>query len=162
LDNSPQQSAWKPWLAAILWTCVIATESSDIFSSSHTSRFLYPFLTWLFGPLNPVRYEFWHEIGRKAGHVIGYAILCFFFFRAWRASLPQGHLRWSMKWAALAWLFTAIVASLDEWHQNYIPSRTGSLRDVLLDCGAGLVMLILLYRWTRKRSAADTESAFAD
>ena len=32
---------------------------------------------------------------------------------------------------------TAIVASLDELHQTYLPDRTGVMQDVLLDtCGA--------------------------
>lgn len=149
-------SAWKPWLAAILWTLIIATESSDMFSASHTGRYLYPFLTWLFGPLDPVRYEFWHGFARKSGHVFGYGILCYLYFRAWRATLPQDWPRWSVKWGVLAWLFTAIVASLDEWHQSYIPSRTGTWHDVLLDSTAALIALILIRFWIARRTGDRT------
>ena len=46
---------------------------------------------------------------------------------------------------------TALVACLDEWHQTYLPSRTGNLHDVLLD-GSGalvaqIVIFLLLYPW---------------
>jgi VanZ family protein len=152
LPTSSLISAWKPWLAAILWTLIIATESSDMFSASHTGRYLYPLLTWLFGPLDPVRYEFWHGLARKSGHVIGYGILCFLYFRAWRSTLPQAWPRWSIKWGILAWLFTALVASLDEWHQSYIPSRTGTWHDVLLDSTAALFSLILIRFWIARRT----------
>ena len=40
---------------------------------------------------------------------------------------------------------TALVASLDEWHQTYLASRTGSLRDVLLDSSAALTAQIMIF-----------------
>jgi VanZ family protein len=39
---------------------------------------------------------------------------------------------------------TALVASLDEWHQTYIPSRTGTLHDVFLDSFAALTMQVVI------------------
>ncbi len=42
--------------------------------------------------------------------------------------------------ALLALLCTGLVASADEFHQTFIPSRTGSPRDVLLDC-CGVIIL---------------------
>jgi VanZ family protein len=131
-----------------------------MFSSSHTGRYLYPFLTWLFGPLDPVRYEFWHGLARKTGHVVGYGVLCFLYFRAWRATLrpvetqedERSLQRWSLKWATLALILTAFVASMDEWHQSYIPSRTGTWHDVLLDSTAALVALILIRFWISRRT----------
>jgi len=63
-----------------------------------------------------------------------------------------------LKWATLALIFTAFVASMDEWHQSYIPSRTGTWHDVLLDSTAALVALILIRFWISRRtkSAAAT------
>jgi VanZ family protein len=34
---------------------------------------------------------------------------------------------------------------LDEWHQSFLPSRTGTFRDVILDSTAGLVAQITLF-----------------
>jgi len=54
----------------------------------------------------------------------------------------------------LSWLGTVFVAAMDEWHQSYIPSRTGTWRDVVLDSGAGLVFLLIAYVWLRRSGAA--------
>jgi VanZ family protein len=83
---------------------------------------------------------------RKSGHVLGYGILSALLFRAWRATIfVPGHPRWSVVWARIALFMTALVASLDEWHQTFLPSRTGTIRDVVLDSVAALAMQVVLY-----------------
>jgi VanZ family protein len=52
-----------------------------------------------------------------------------------------------LPWATIAVLGTALVASLDEWHQSFLPSRTGTPRDVLLDSCAGIAAQILVFLW---------------
>jgi VanZ family protein len=37
-------------------------------------------------------------------------------------------------------------ALLDEYHQSFVPSRTGSIYDSLIDISGGLVALLLI-RW---------------
>jgi len=49
---------------------------------------------------------------------------------------------------------TALVASLDEWHQTFIPSRTGTYKDVLLDSAAALCVQILLFLLLSRRASA--------
>jgi len=133
------------WITAILWLIVIAIESTALLSSSNTSRILYPLLHYLFG-LDWDRFEVWHFYIRKSGHVVGYGILSILLFRAWRASLPaMTGVKWTPRWATIAILGTALVASLDEWHQSFIPSRTGRWQDVVLDTCAGLAAQILLF-----------------
>ncbi len=137
----------KAWIAAILWLIVIAIESTAYLSSHNTSRILYPLLHFLFG-MDPAQFEHFHFYIRKGGHVFGYGMLSILLFRAWRETLPviNGG-RWTLRWATLAVLGTAVVASLDEWHQSFIPSRTGTPWDVLLDtcAGVGAQILLLLY-----------------
>lgn len=146
---SDKNQAIKAWIAAILWLIVIAIESTSYLSSENTSRILYPLLHFLFG-MNTERFEFWHFYIRKGGHVIGYGTLSILLFRALRATT---HLRttsrWTFRWAAFAVLGTAVVASLDEWHQSFIPTRTGTPRDVALDTCAGIVAQVLLILWIR-------------
>jgi len=60
--------------------------------------------------------------------------------------------QWIRLLPVFAWLGTAFVATMDEWHQSYIPSRTGTVWDVLLDSAAGLTVLILWYLLLRIRS----------
>ena len=135
----------KTWIAALLWLTLIVIESSGTFSSENTGRFLYPFLHSLFG-VDLLHFPTWHFLLRKTGHVIGYGCLSILLFRAWRATIPvAGHDRWSLVWARIAFFMTALVASLDEWHQSFLPSRTGSIRDVALDSAAAIVAQVLLY-----------------
>jgi VanZ family protein len=152
--TSDQKELLKAWIAALLWIALIAIESTDTFSAEHTGRFLYPLLHFLIG-LDLVRFEVWHHYIRKTGHFVGYFSLSFFLFRAWRATL---HLpwapRWALRWAAIAFFMSALVASLDEWHQTFLPSRTGAFRDVVLDsCGAltAQVVIFLFLTWKPRR-----------
>ena len=139
----------KAWIAAILWLIVIAIESSTWLSSHNTSRILYPLLHFLFG-INHAGFEHWHVYIRKGGHVFGYGLLSFLLFRAWRETLPAvNNVRWAPRWASLALLGTALVASLDEWHQSFIPTRTGTPRDVLLDTCAGVAVQALVFLWMK-------------
>ncbi|MFZ0861986.1 MAG: VanZ family protein [Candidatus Sulfotelmatobacter sp.] len=137
----------KAWIAAILWLIVIAIESTTYLSSNNTSRILYPLLHFLFG-IDAAPFEHLHFYIRKAGHVFGYGMLSILLFRAWRETLTVvSDAKWTLRWATLAVLGTAIVASMDEWHQSYIPSRTGTPWDVLLDTCAGTAAQILLLIW---------------
>ena len=148
-----REAAWKPWLAAGLWLALIAFESTQWLSSEHTGSLLYHWMVKLFGPINLLWFDSFHHYLRKTGHVFGYAMLSLLLFRAWRATLPRFDLaRWSLRWAGIAWVMTALVASLDEWHQTFLPSRTGTIRDVYLDSAAALAMQIVLWLWLRGRT----------
>jgi VanZ family protein len=147
--SSDRHQVLKAWIAAILWLIVIAIESTSYLSSDNTSRILYPIFHFLFG-LDYASFEPWHFYIRKTGHVIGYGTLCLLLFRAVRATVPVANAaRWTIQWASIAVLGTAIVASLDEWHQSYIPSRTGTVHDVILDTWAGIAAQVVLLCWIR-------------
>jgi VanZ family protein len=57
--------------------------------------------------------------------------------------------KWTLRWSTIAVLGTAIVASLDEWHQSFIPSRTGRWQDVVLDTSAGIAAQVLIFLWCK-------------
>jgi VanZ family protein len=152
-----QKQLLKTWVAAALWMTLIAIESTDTFSAEHTGRFLYPLLHFLTG-LDLARFEVVHHYIRKCGHFVGYFTLSFFLFRAWRATL---HLPWAppwtLRWATIAFFMSVLVASLDEWHQTFIPSRTGAFSDVMLDSFAALtaqVLIFLFLTWKPRRMSA--------
>jgi len=148
----------KAWIAAILWLIVIAMESSAYFSAHNTSRILYPLLHFLFG-LSRANFEPIHFYIRKGGHVFGYGLLSILLFRAWRETLPAlGNPNWTFRWANISVLGTALVASLDEWHQSYIPSRTGTVRDVILDTCAGIGAQVLLFFWASRQVRGRTQT----
>jgi VanZ family protein len=152
--NFGRHDVLKAWIAAVLWLILIAIESSALLSAHNTSRILYPLLHFLFG-MDWERFEVWHFFIRKAGHVVGYAILSALLFRAWRATLPaMSDVKWTPRWATIAILGTTLVASLDEWHQSFVPSRTGRWQDVVLDTSAGLGAQLIILVWMRRKKSS--------
>src|SRR4051794_41479361 len=77
----------------------------------------------------------WNLIMRKTAHLTEYGILSALTFRAFRGARKS----WNPRWAIGAIVFAALIASIDEIHQSFVPSRTGTWHDVLLDAaGAAL------------------------
>jgi len=148
--NHAKKEVLKVWIAAGLWLSIITFESSMLGRSTNTSRILYPIFHFLFG-MDLRHFEPWHFFLRKTGHFAGYFILSILFFRAWRATLPQPHVKgWWLTWARIAWMMTTLVACLDEWHQGYVGGRGSSVHDVLLDsAGALIAQLMLWWMWRR-------------
>ena len=148
------------WIAAGLWLVVIGIESTSLLSAENTSRILYPILHFLFG-VTRAQFPMWHKLTRKTGHFVGYFILSVLLFRAWRLTLRvEGAVRWTMRWAATAFFMTALVASLDEWHQSFLPTRTARVTDVLLDSFAALVAQWVLFQVCKRNR--EQMSAAAD
>ena len=144
---------WKPWVPALIWIGVICFESTDMMSAANTGSILFAVFARVVGHVDLATLVEWNHYLRKLGHIIGYAILSWLLFRAWRATLPSpvGRL-WAFRWARLAFWMTAAVASMDELHQSYIPSRTGRWQDVVLDSTAALVLQIVLYLLLRNKA----------
>jgi VanZ family protein len=93
---------------------------------------------------------------RKGGHVTEYAVLSMLCWRAVRPP-PGGEAgAWSWRDAGIAMALAILFAVSDEFHQAFVPSRTASAWDVLVDaCGAaaGLVLLWGFRRVARRRSS---------
>ena len=131
------------WLPTVLWLATIASFSTDFFSSAHTGQILLKIIHAIYGSISPHAFILVHAYVRKAAHFTVYGILSGFAFYSWRASVP-GRLRWSFKWSGLALALTLLTASLDEFHQSLVPSRTASPQDVLLDMmGAMFVQIVI-------------------
>jgi VanZ family protein len=116
-------------------------ESTADFGADHTSGPLRWIWEHLFGPVSNARWALLHHHVRKTGHFLGYGTMGLLWLRAWWMTLPKAALLLD---AALALVGTAAVASLDEYHQSFLPNRTGIPADVLLDC-SGAAVLVLLY-----------------
>jgi VanZ family protein len=148
-----QKEIFKTWIAAFLWLAVIALESSDFGSAEYTSRFLYPLLHFFIG-IDKAHFAVVHHYIRKSGHFVGYFALSLLLFRAWKATLrlPLAEL-WAWRWAGIAFAMSVAVASLDEWHQTFLPSRTGRFGDVVLDSSAALTaQLLIFFFWNWRES----------
>jgi VanZ family protein len=136
---------------------IIAIESTEAFGSNHTSGPLRLIYQALFGVVSDDRWEIVHHYIRKSGHFTGYGAIGLAWLRAWWMTLPHSRF---LPDAILALLGTALVASADEYHQTFLPNRTGSPWDVLLDCWGALTLQLVVYvimRIARPKRLARTE-----
>ncbi|MGB8260841.1 MAG: VanZ family protein [Terracidiphilus sp.] len=134
------------WLPVAVGVGVIVLESTELFGADHTSGPLRHLWEALFGPVTWWQWEHIHHILRKCGHFVGYGIVGLTWLRAWWMTLPHSHF---LPDAGLALLGTALVATADEWHQSFLPNRTGSPWDVLLDCAGALALQLAVYVFWR-------------
>jgi VanZ family protein len=117
-------------------------ESTAWFGSDRTSGPLRWLWEHLFGSVDDNRWLLLHHIIRKTGHFFGYGTMGLLWLRAWWMSLPRAGFLLD---ATLALLGTALVASADEFHQSFLPNRTGVPSDVLLDCCGAVALQLLVY-----------------
>ena len=153
-DSTNSLPIIKLWIGRLLrygppsiWIYVIFFASSDQMSSPHTSGFIRPLLKWLFAGAEEETIEFMHKGIRKLAHFTEYAFFAIFLARAFTTSTK---LWLKLYWFQLSLLGVIIFALLDEYHQTFIPSRSGSIYDSLIDIFGGLTMLLII-KWFLKR-----------
>ena len=136
-------------MPVVLGVAVVALESTEFGSAEHTSGPLRWLFEAIFGHVTNLRWEVAHHLIRKSGHFLGYGAIGLAWLRAWWMTLPRyGFFREAL----LALLGTALMASADEFHQTFLPNRTGSALDVLLDCSGALALQFGVYLFLRRRS----------
>ena len=144
-------SRFKDWLPAIAWACLISSLSTDTFSADHTGRFIIPVLRYLFPHASDPSILLMHALIRKSAHFVEYFIFSIFLTRGFRGEERGRQLRWAVWAVAIA----AGYAALDEFHQWFVPSRTASPWDALLDTTGAIVAQVALWRWPGPRAAAN-------
>jgi VanZ family protein len=123
----------KRWLPVIVWAIVISAFSTHVFSADNTGRLIIPALRWLFPHASLSSLERAHFLLRKSAHLTEYFILSLLILRGIRAGRKEIRLAWM----AIAVLAVAFYASLDEFHQRFVPGRTAAVSDVVLDTIGG-------------------------
>ena len=127
---------------------IIFAGSTNLMSPEHTSRIIVPLLRWLFPTISPLTLVWVEFFLRKAAHVSEYAVLAVLLYRAFVHTLFQSRRALS---AGIVLLSCAAYAATDEFHQSFVPSRTATLRDVMIDvCGAMLAVLLYWSIATRR------------
>ncbi len=123
---------------------LIFSVSSDTLSFQHSSRIIGPLVRWLFPQLSDTTVAHIVFGIRKCAHLAEYAILALLLWRALRPAAKPKAREWRWSRAGLALAVAALYAATDEVHQSFVPSRQGSVWDVLLDTtGAALALLFL-------------------
>lgn len=141
------------WLPTLLWYWVIWVFSAQpaAVSGNLSDRLLWRLMALLspaFAGANAetqtAAVELLSFFERKAAHMFLYFVLILLL---WLALLPL--IRGRKRQAALAAVLCAALAGLDEYHQTFIPGRSGEPRDVCVDmAGAAIaVLLVVVLLW---------------
>jgi VanZ family protein len=160
LEATPRHKLWY-WLPTFLWLCLLASFSTDLFSAEHTGHILWNIIHVFIPGISLRNFNTLHFLVRKTAHFSSYGLLSFFAFFSWRATLPARDYpgtrtpreRWTVRWCNLALLLTLLAASLDEFHQSFLPSRTASVGDVMLDMAGAFFFQIVIALFIRRRQA---------
>ena len=131
----------------VAWAMLIFIGSGNVLSAEHTSIVL-PLLKWLFPSASREFLSTAHFLIRKAGHLTEYAILASLAARAFRHSWHQALRR---HWFWLSLLLAIAYSLSDEFHQSFVPSRTASIYDCMIDTTGGLIGLAIVGWWSRRK-----------
>jgi VanZ family protein len=144
------------WAPVALWASFILFFSSGHFSSSNTSQILGPLLQWFVPAISVQQIELIHFLIRKFAHWANYFVLGALTMRAFYnpalGTWEKRHVLWTI-------LIILVLASADEFHQAFVPARSASAVDVMIDlfggiCGALFTCLLygVIFRTPRQRS----------
>ncbi len=149
-----QNTSIKVWIyrvLVILWMTIIFLHSSmDATDSSQESGVVVTFITEHLVPgyadMDAGQQAHITDtltfVIRKGAHMAEYAILGFLLVGA----LEIRHL--FILWL-VAWMLAIAYAGTDEFHQTFVPGRSGELRDVYVD-GAGALIGVSVKIWIEK------------
>lgn len=134
------------WMLVIFWfSAQVADDSQEM------SDFFVRLLDALFSldiMKNEIIQDMTSFLVRKAAHMSEYAVLAILLGLTIREYKKE-------PWLLLALTATAAYAATDEFHQLFVPGRSGQFKDVLIDTaggalGLGLLALILYLQRRRK------------
>ena len=129
----------------VIWIAIISALSTHVFSIMQTGPIVMPFLQWLLPSSSSETLNLFHVGIRKGLHLLEFAILALLWYR----SLSPKGAGWHASVAATTLILAISCASLDEFHQLFVPGRTGSLSDVGLD-GLGAALALTVCRGIRR------------
>jgi len=143
----PGGSRFWRYAPLVLWAALIFIGSGNVLSAAHTSIVLRA-VRWLFPNARDESLAVFHLLVRKAGHLTEYAVFATLAARAFRAS---SHDLLRRHWVGCSLLLAVVYALSDEWHQSFVPSRTASIYDSLIDSMGALMALTII--WLRHRKS---------
>lgn len=167
------QEQIRTWLPVLVCAMVCAVESTPYFGADRTSAPLRRLAEMFFGNGVDAHWASTHHLIRKTGHFMGFGFFSLVSFRSFWITL-QGmafQLLRQLHAHGLALLTTFLMASADEFHQSFLPNRTGQFSDVLLDCYGAAVLCFVLFlgmqavegrKKARARAACHLKPAFAE
>jgi VanZ family protein len=146
-DTQARRRRIRRYAPLVIWMGFIFFASTGEFSASNTSRIIGPLLRWLFPDISEEQLTLAHSITRKVAHFAEYAILAWLAARAFSTSSRPAL---SRRWFLISLLLVVVYSLSDEYHQSFVPSRTGTIYDSLIDISGGLAALLLYALWRSK------------
>jgi VanZ family protein len=148
ISASTRPTRFSRYAPPVVWATLIFIGSSSLLSANNTSSFLSGPLHFLFPGVGEATLLIIHFVIRKAGHFTEYAILAVLLARALRASSRES-LR--DRWFLISLVLIIVYALSDEFHQSFVPSRTASIYDSMIDSAGGLFALFVFRRVRKKQ-----------
>jgi len=124
---------------AVLWLLLVLFLGGTYFAAQETARFVVPILRSLMPGAPVSQVQAVHMVLRKVAHLTEYAVLALLWFSA--IVRVEGRTPRAASWAALS--ICLVCACADEAHQSTLPTRQGSVRDVLIDAFGATAMLTI-------------------
>ena len=133
------------WLPVAAWMAIIFSASCDRGSFGHSSRIVAPFLRWLIPGISDNAIHSAVVVVRKGAHLTEFAVLALLVWRALRWAAGKMGAAWDWPLAGKAVLVVIVYAASDEFHQIFVPSREGTVRDVIIDAVGGVCGLLAVW-----------------
>ena len=132
----------KYFIPAIIWIIFIFIMShTNGNESSNQSNFIVKIVLEFIN----INHETLSFMIRKTAHMSEYAILLLFIYYGLYKTITYKYQ------LLISLLITFIYACSDEFHQLFIPGRSGQFMDVLIDTSGALIMLLIIYLWQKRK-----------
>lgn len=120
------------WLVILIFWCIAIFyfTGQPVFNDEHTLKFFY-----LMGFPEAI-IKITDFIVRKLAHVALFFTVAYFALKIVR------HWRYDY---LIAWAFATLYGMTDEWHQLYVPGRSGTIRDVIIDSTGAFLLIVIVY-----------------
>ena len=126
------KKCWFRWLLVIVCCLAIFNFTADRTYTSKNTRKIVAKETYL--PKKEVREI--NVIVRKLAHMVEFGTLAMLIW--WSINKkPNAYI--------IAWILATLFAVTDEWHQVYVPMRTPSVNDVVLDSLGAMITLYIIF-----------------
>ncbi len=135
----------KYWFPVVGWMAIIFIASADTHSLEHGSRVFGTVLHWLFPHVAPNTMQSMILVCRKCAHLAEYALLAVLLWRAFMVPERKVGQTWSPRAAIWTMIGIVVYAGSDEYHQTFVPTRQGTVIDVIIDSCGALTALLVIY-----------------